>query len=121
MQEKYRGDSKKKKKKKKEISTNPERQIFKIFTSVPTMVASQRDTTLNTLLAHAKKTLSTALLLHCSIFACCFSSSVTCVRRRVLTLHTTISWQPKYFPVIRINGPAKNRTVHHYSLTTLCI
>ena len=36
------------------FSANPEWQIFKIYTSVPTMMASQGDTEINKLLAHPK-------------------------------------------------------------------
>ena len=44
-----------KKDSKKEISTNPERQIFEIFTSLLIMVASQGETKLNKVPACPKK------------------------------------------------------------------
>ena len=44
-----------KKDSKKEISANPERQIFKIFTSLLIMVASQGETKLNKVLTCPKK------------------------------------------------------------------
>ena len=49
MQEVHKKDSR------KPISTNPERQIFNIFSSMPSTVASQVDTKLNKLLANQKK------------------------------------------------------------------
>ena len=44
-----------KKASRKTISANPERQIFEIFTLVPTMVTSQGDAKLEKLLARPKK------------------------------------------------------------------
>ena len=44
-----------KKASRKTISANPERQIFDIFTLVPTMVTSQGDAKLDKLLARPKK------------------------------------------------------------------
>ena len=37
-------------------ANNPDRQIFKIFTSVPTMMASQGDTKLTTGIKHCQST-----------------------------------------------------------------
>ena len=48
MQEVYKKHSR------KAISASPERQVFKFFTSVPTIVASQGDTKQNKLLACPK-------------------------------------------------------------------